>query len=174
MKDIKNDFKSFMNDSSSEVPSARALANLRTQLEKEQARPLPVAIKLGLIHLLGSAVSLATCSQFGVRLVGHGEGLMHVFMEISPTFCHSLCGAFYLACTFILARLLMKNEEWYLLLRTRTLSIASLALLSLGTFTLLSHEMTFQAGLLWLFGATLGAELVSLRKLPLRSLWQRT
>jgi hypothetical protein len=171
MKDIKKDFQSFHDESDLDVAPMGTLGNLKAQIEKEQAKPAPVAIKLGVIHLISSVISLAACPQFGVKLFGEGEGLMHLFMQISPTFCQAFCGAFYLAVTFVMARLILTPEEWYFLLRTRTLTIAALALVSLGAFFIMTPGMTLEAGLLWLFGATVAAELISHKRLPLRSLF---
>ncbi|MNL01466.1 hypothetical protein D3C87_1219370 [compost metagenome] len=171
MIDIKKDFQSFHDESDLEVAPMRALSKLKAQIEKEQAKPFPVATKLGVIHILSSVLSLAACPQFGVKLFGESEGLMHVFMQISPTFCQAFCGAFYLAVTFVMARLILTPEEWYLLLRTRTLTIATLALVSLGAFYIMDPQMTLEAGALWVFGATVAAELISHKRLPLKSLF---
>jgi hypothetical protein len=171
MKDIKKDFQSFHDDADLEVAPMRGLGALKAQIEKEQAKPLSVAAKLGVIHILSSVLSLAVCPQFGVKLFGEGEGLMHLFMQISPTFCQAFCGAFYLAVTFVMARLILTPEEWYLLLRARTLTIATLTLVSLGAFFIMDRQMTLEAGALWVFGATIAAELISHRGLPLRSIF---
>lgn len=165
MKDIKKDFESFASDPSPKAPSA-ILNRIQTQLEKELPSPWKAARGLGLAHLGSSFLTLMACSQFGVRLFFDGEGLMHYFMKISPTFCMSFCGALYLATTVLLARLFLTHDEWNLILRSRGLSIASLALISLGGFSLVSHEVNFETGLLWFFGAALGGELVTYVKSP--------
>jgi len=138
-------------------------------LKQELPSPWKVATKLGLSHVLGSLVTLMSCSQFGVQLVFDGGGLMHLFMRVSPHFCHAFCGALYFMISFTLARLLLSRDEWLVVARSRVLSISVLALLSLGGLSLASHEVTFEAGVLWLFGAALGGELVTLVKSPL--LW---
>ncbi len=165
MKDIKKDFESFAHDSSSNA-SSLVLKKIHAQLEKELPSPWKAARGLGIAHLASSFITLMACSQFGVRLFFEGAGLMHYFMKISPTFCMSFCGALYLATTFLLARLLLTPDEWLLILRSRGLSIASLALISLGGLSLASHEVTFETGLLWFFGAALGGELVTYVKSP--------
>lgn len=173
MKDIKKDFSSFASDLSSPRVPAAVLKNIHAQIERELPSPWVVASKLGGAHLLGSLITLMSCEQFGVQLFFHNGGLMHYFMEISPTFCHVFCGALYFSLTFLVARVLLHNEEWLRIKQSRVLSIGGLALLSLGGFSLVSHEVTFEAGLLWLFGATVGGELVTLIKSPRMLLLRR-
>lgn len=160
MKDLKKDFQSFV-ETSGESGSSFVLQKIHSQLMLPS--PWTAATKLGVAHLVSSLVTLMSCAQFGVRLFFDGHGLMHYFMQISPTFCMAFCGGLYLAITFLIARALLNRDEWLLILRSRTLSILSLSLISLGGFALVSHEVTFQAGLLWLFGAVVGAEFASLR-----------
>ncbi|MNT24939.1 hypothetical protein D3C72_1604390 [compost metagenome] len=162
MKDIKKDFESFsLNE---EVAPTSPLAKVKSQIAAQAPKMRSVAVKLGLIHLGSSFLTLLACPQFGLRLFFEGHGLMHYFMQISETFCYSFCGAFYLASTFVIARFVLNYDEWLLVKKSRTLMIGSIAMISLGIFTMLSAEMSWQLALVWLFGATLGAELVSLSK----------
>nr|WP_295903212.1 hypothetical protein [uncultured Bdellovibrio sp.] len=169
MKDIKKDFESFVNDPADIAGSSFVLSKIHEQLQRELPSAWTVATKLGFAHLLGSLVTLMSCSQFGVQLFFDGGGLMHYFMKISPQFCNVFCGALYLSISFLMARVILKRDEWLMILRSRVLSISTLALVSLGGLALVSHEVTFEAGLLWLFGAALGGELVTLVKSP--TLW---
>ena len=162
MKDIKKEFESFAHNTET-AGSSLTLEKIHAQLALELPSPWKAATKLGVAHLFSSLVILSACSQFGVRLFFPGHGLMHYFMQISPTFCMAFCGALYLCCTFLMARVLLSRDEFLLILRSKVLSILSVALVSLGGFALVSHEVTFEAGLLWLFGAVLGAEMASLR-----------
>lgn len=161
MKDLKKDFETF---TTGEHPAGSSFILEKIHSQLELPSPWKAATKLGVAHLISSVVILSTCAQFGVRLFFPGHGLMHYFMQISPTFCLSFCGALYLASTFLLARLLLTRDEFLVIYRSKILSILSLCLVSLGGFALVSHEVTFQAGLLWLFGAIVGAELASLSK----------
>lgn len=165
MKDIKKDFESFAADTSP-AASPRLLTGLQEKLAGELPSPWTVALKLGGIHTLSTLLTMTSCSQFGLRLFNTGHDLMHTFMNISPTFCETFCGAYYLAITFLLARFLLAREEWLVLLRNRTLSIASVSFISLGVFSALSHEVTWSSALLWIFGATLGAELMTQKVRP--------
>lgn len=168
MTDIKKDFESFAEDSSP-AGSSFVLNKINSTLQAELPSPWKVAGKLGIAHTVATSLTLASCSQFGVTLFNTGHDLMHSFMGISETFCHSLCGAYYLAATFLLARLILNREEWLVLLRSRALSIATLALVSLGMFSALSHEVTWESAVLWLFGASMGAELVTISKRSFRA-----
>jgi hypothetical protein len=165
MKEIKNDFNSFVNDSDATNSAGSALlGRIKKQIENEKPSRQKVLLKLTGLHLAGSAMTLTICPQFGIKLFLSGNGLMDFFMKLSPNFCFVFCGAFYLAATFLLANIFMNYEEWLVLRRTRTLIIASTALLSLGVFMMLSPEVSFYSAVLWLFGASIGAEIMSLRK----------
>ncbi len=166
MTDYKKDFESFASDSSASetAGSSFVLQKIHNEIAKTAPNKGGVAVKLGLIHLGSSALTLMACPQFGLRLFFQGDGLMHYFMKISPTFCQAFCGALYLSATFLLARIVLKYDEWLVVLRSRTLSIATLALLSLGTFAMLNRGVSFEAGLFWVFGAALGAEAMSASK----------
>lgn len=161
MKDIKNEFESFVQNSDHPAGNSFLLEKIHSKLKLPS--PWTAATKLGVAHVISSLVILSACSQFGVRLFFPGHGLMHYFMQISPTFCMTFCGALYLCSTFLIARLLLTRDEFLLIVRSKVLSILSVALISLGGFALVSHEVTLEAGILWLFGAIVGAELASLR-----------
>lgn len=174
MKDIKNEFESFVNDSASPAGSSFVLGKIQQQVQASLPSPWKVATKFGVAHLLGSLVTLMSCSQFGVQLFFDGGGLMHYFMQISPTFCNTFCGALYLSISFLMARFILNYDEWIMIRRSRVLSISILALVSLGALSMVSHEVTWEASLLWLFGAALGGEFMTLVKSPLLWLRQRT
>jgi hypothetical protein len=163
MKNIKKDFASF-----SEAEASAASSQLLNKVKSEIALHAPkfrnVALKLGLIHLVSSCMTLLACPQFGFRLFFQGHGLMHYFMQISDTFCYAFCGAFYLATTFLLARWVLRYDEWLVIKKSRVLAIGSVAMLSLGAFFMISGEVNWELAVVWLFGATLGAELISLSR----------
>ncbi|MEN0058984.1 MAG: hypothetical protein AAGB31_09125 [Bdellovibrio sp.] len=168
MKDLQNDFESFVQNSSQESGSRHILNQVRQQIEKERPLRSQVITKMAIAHSIGTVVTLMSCEQFGLRLFFSGEGLMHYFMQISPTFCMSFCGALYFAISFLCARFILQPEEWLLIMRSRILSISLLALVTLGAFAIFSHEMRPENILLWFLGASLGGEGVSLLRLPHR------
>lgn len=171
MKDIKRDFESFVNDTAIST-SAGILQEVQKRITAQTPRLKSVIAKLAVIHLFASAISLTMCPQFGVNFITTGHGLMHYFMQISETYCYILCGAFYLALTFLLARFILSFDEWLVIKRSRAMTILSLSLVSLGAFYLHTPQIHWQIALLWLFGASLGAELVSLSKTEWRRLPQ--
>ncbi|QDK37527.1 hypothetical protein [Bdellovibrio sp. NC01] len=174
MKDIKQDFESFSSeDAAKTAGSSFVLQKVKEQIALTAPKKSHVAVKLGAIHLASSVATLAACPQFGLRLFFEGDGLMHYFMQISPMFCQAFCGAFYLSVTFILARVLLKYDEWLVILRSRVLSIGVLALGSLGVFAMINRGVSFEAGLFWIFGATVAAELASASKYSVKKLFSR-
>ncbi|MBO9668136.1 MAG: hypothetical protein J7501_15145 [Bdellovibrio sp.] len=168
MKDIKKDFESFANDRSETAGSSFVLNKIHSEIAKAAPKTSHVAMKLGGIHLVSSALTLMACPQFGFRLVFQGEGLMHYFMKISPMFCQTFCGAFYLAVTFVLARMIMKYDEWLIIMRSRVLAVGGLALLSLGAFAMIAGGISWEAGVFWVFGAALAGEAASASKQVLK------
>jgi hypothetical protein len=174
MKDIKNDFESFKNDAGETAGSSFVLNKIRSEISATAPKTSMVAMKLGGIHLVSSLFTLMVCPQFGTRLFFSGDGLMGVFMKISPAFCQVFCGAFYLATTFIIARLLLKYDEWLVLMRSRVLTIGSVTLLSLGVFAMLARGVSFEAGLLWIFGAIVAGEMASASRMTLKRVFSRS
>lgn len=165
MKNLKNDFTIF-SEETSERGSDLILQRIHSQIALEKPTLRKVALKIGAAHLLGSFVTLMACSQFGVRLFFEGGDLMHLFMKVSPLLCEAMCGALYFVLSILAARFILTAEEWIQVQKSRTLLIASLALVSLGAFSLVSHEVNFETGLMWFFGAALGGELISVVKNP--------
>lgn len=166
MSDLKNEFESFVNDRDGASGPSSVLSKIHAEIEKERPSYWMVSGKIGLAHIAGSLVTLSACSQFGVKLFFKDHDLMFFFMHISETFCQTFCGGFYLALTFLFARLMLGREEWSLLLKNRVLAISSLTLVSLVSFSLMTHNVSFEAGLLWMFGAALGAEAMTFVKPP--------
>jgi hypothetical protein len=173
MSSSKNDFKSFVQEKGEAFESSSLLANIHAEIARTTPSLKKVLIKLGLVHLGASLLSLIACPQFGIGFISYGHNLMHYFMQISETYCYILCGAFYLASTIVVARFVLTFDEWLVIKRSRALMIMCLALVSLGAFALHSHEVTFELALLWLFGASLGGELVSLSKYEWKTLPRR-
>ncbi len=172
MKNKTNDFDSFAEgDSQLPAGSAFILNKIHQDIQKLAPHKSQVAVKMGLIHLFSSILTLSACPQFGLRLFFKGEGLMHYFMQLTPTFCQSLCGGLYLSVTFLLARLVLSYDEWLMILRSRTLSIGTLTLGSLGTFAMINQGLSLEAGAFWILGAVVGAEVASISKVRIQKLF---
>lgn len=147
------DFESFLESGHAQLEPS-ALNNLN----KEIFPRLPqVAVKLGLIHILSSVLTLMACPQFGLRLFFSGHGLMNYFMHAGSVGCFAFCGAFYLGTSFWIAKIFLGEFEWALLRRNSFLTLGTLAFLSLGAFTMLnSHEVNFEIALIWVLGGLVG------------------
>lgn len=173
MSQSKNDFKSFVQESAEIPERSQLLSRIHAEIQKTTPSLKKVFIKLSIVHVVASLISLMACDQFGVGFLSYGHNLMHYFMQISETYCYILCGAFYLASTIVVARFVLTFDEWLVIKRSRAMTILSLALISLGAFAIHSHEVTLEVALLWLFGACVGGELVSLSKYEWRTMPRR-
>lgn len=169
MKNLKNEFESF-SEETPERGSDFILQRIHSQIALEKPSLRKVALKIGGAHIFGSFITLMACSQFGVRLFFEGGDLMHLFMKVSPLLCEAMCGALYFVISILAARFILTADEWIQVQKSRTLTIASLALVSLGAFSLVSHEVNFETGLMWFFGAALGGELISVVRNPFAKL----
>lgn len=160
------DFESFLESGPQRLNPA-VLGNIK----KEIFPPLStVAVKMGLIHLVSSVFTLMACPQFGLRLFFEGHGLMHYFMKAGSVACFSFCGAFYLGASFWIAKIFLGEFEWEVLRKNAVLSLGALSLLSLGTFSMMSPELHFEAGFVWFLGAVLSGALPLLTRVQHRPL----
>lgn len=160
------DFESFLESGHAQLP-ASSLENLKKEIFPSLSH---VAMKLGLIHLASSILTLMLCPQFGFRLFFEGHGLMYYFMQAGNVACFGFCGAFYLGTSFWLAKIFLGEFEWLLLRKNSVLALASLSLLSLGAFSMLGHELSFEVGFVWLLGALVSAAIPLLTQVRHRPL----
>jgi hypothetical protein len=143
------DFESFLESGHAQLPSSAL-----DQLKKELFPPLSaVATKMGLIHLLSSVLTLMACPQFGLRLFFEGHGLMHYFMQAGSVACFAFCGAFYLGTSFWIAKIFLGEFEWAVMRKNAALFLGAVSLISLGVFSMIDPDFTFEIGLVWLLGA---------------------
>lgn len=166
MKDLKNDFESFVNNPEQLQGSDSVLKKIHSEIQRNTPALHWVIAKIGVAHFIGSLITLMSCSQFGFQLFFNGGGLMHLFMKVSPSFCYVCCGALYLSLSILAARIILNYDEWLIVLCSKVLSISSLALISLGTLAVVTHEVNLESGALWFFGAALGGEMITLVKSP--------
>jgi hypothetical protein len=143
------DFESFLESGHAQLEPS-ALENLKKEIFPSLSK---IALKVGLIHLASSLLSLMACPQFGFRLFFSGHGLMHYFMKAGSVACFAFCGAFYLGASFWIAKIFLGEFEWAVLRKNSALSLSALSLLSLGAFSMMTQELSFEAGFVWLLGA---------------------
>jgi len=148
------DFESFLESGHAQLESS-VLDSLKKELFPSFSS---VAIKLGLIHLASSVLTLMACPQFGLRLFFEGHGLMHYFMKAGSVACFALCGALYLGATFWIAKIFLGEFEWAAVRKNAVLSMGTISLLSLGAFAMINGpELNFEVGFVWLLGAIVSA-----------------
>ncbi|MGZ3804605.1 MAG: hypothetical protein ACXVB4_10370 [Pseudobdellovibrionaceae bacterium] len=160
------DFASFLESGQSQLDPS-VLEKIKKEIFP---RPSAVALKMGLIHLLSSVFTLMACPQFGLRLFFSGHGLMHYFMKAGSLACFAFCGAFYLGATFWAAKIFLGEFEWEVLRKNPALSLGGVALLSLGVFSMISHDLNFEAVFVWLLGACLSGAIPLLTRVQHRPL----
>lgn len=147
------DFESFLESGHAQL-EASSLDHLKKELFPSFWQ---VALKLGLIHLLSSLLSLMACPQFGLRIFFNGHGLMKYFMHAGDVGCFAFCGAFYLGTTLWLAKIFLGEFEWALIRRNSFLGLGSLTLISLGALLMFTgEEIRFEVALIWILGALVG------------------
>jgi hypothetical protein len=163
------DFESFLESGHAQLDS-EALDHLKKEIFPSLSQ---VAIKLGVIHLVSSFMTLMACPQFGLRLFFEGHGLMHYFMKAGSVACFGFCGAFYLGATFWIAKFVLGEFEWNVLKKNSVLSLSTIALVSLGAFAMFnSRELTFEVGFVWLLGAIVSATIPLLTQVRHRPLFK--
>lgn len=143
------DFELFLESGQAQLPPG-SLETLKKELFPSA---LSVAVKMGLIHVFSSLLTLMVCPQFGFRLFFEGHGLMHYFMKAGSVACFALCGAFYLGSTLWISKIFLGEFEWELVRKHPGLSLGALSLISIGLFSMISHTLNFEIGLVWLLGA---------------------
>lgn len=114
-----------------------------------------VFLRLSLIHLLSSLLTLSVCPQFGFRFFGEGHGLMSYFMKAGDLGCFALCGAFYLGTTVLISGLSFNKYQWRVFTQHSGLMLTALTALSLGAFMMLDTTFVLDLTIMWVLGALL-------------------
>lgn len=150
---LKNDFLNFSKKATISPPPA-VRTHFFDSLNKLTTPSLTQVFRnIISIHLLSSVFSLTICPQFGVRLFFQGHGLMSYFMKAGDLWCWVYCGSFYLGTTLILANLLLNSFQWKVLLNHPALMLTGLVLLSVGSFWMISPDLSWKVILPWIIGA---------------------
>lgn len=106
-----NDMNSFL-QSESRTPPAIILERLKpTILADLRPRRTRVALKVSIIHLIASLVSLLICPQFGISPLGGDTGVMAFLMSWGWAACAAGCGAIFMIGTGSLTAILLKPDE---------------------------------------------------------------
>ncbi len=119
-----------------------------------------VLLRVLVIHLALSLVTLSICSQFGLHLFPLFD-LMNSFMAVAGhTFCMVFCGALFVGVSALALPLALTIEQFRVVRNNSLLQFLILSLLSLGVFVFVGAEILLIPALLWLMGA-LGAGIAS-------------
>lgn len=116
--------------------------------------PLLVFVRLALIAMMASSVTLLFCPQFGLGT--SGAGLMPYLMKISPLACQFGCGVLFVGVGVLAATFLLKREEIRVLKDTKYLQVGALSGVMLGVFICFGSAQFFALEWAWLLGGLTG------------------
>lgn len=160
-KGWERDYQAFIE--TAPVAPPRALSEQLTSWVKNQLHPsaLAVSLKLLVVHLFSSAITLTVCPQFGIGPVGGGHGLMGFVMSFGHQACALFCGALFLGTTAIVSQFVLRPEEARVVYRHQYWQFSLLAVLSLMTLMFISQGTSSPAPskefvALWLIAAVVG------------------
>jgi len=155
-KDWLNDFNEFASIESNAVPKEITDQILKTTHNALNPSAWIILFKLLGIHSVVGTLSLGLCNQFGINPFHTNFSLSNYFMEISHSFCMTMCGILFISLSIIFASLIFRQEEFRVLYKNSLLLTFTLSSFSLGIFILLGAEISLSIGLLWFFGAMFG------------------
>lgn len=130
-KDIHNDYNDFLNGSAV-APSHDLSQKVLGQIQQElRFSPGAVLLKLGLVHVLTTALVLYICPQFGVSWGASSFSLMEAFMRFGHGVCAALCGVTLVGGTFLFAAMALNPQESFWLKQQMPWIPISLSLVTL-------------------------------------------
>lgn len=136
-----------------EVPGSIFL-NLRHRLFPN---PWIVFGKVAVLHFIVGFLSLAICNQFGLNPFQTEQSLTDWFMRMGGhNLCMLLCGAFFMATTYLLANFLLTLEELESVRRYEWLQTGVTGLVSIAAFYFFGAELVATLVALWIAGALIG------------------
>lgn len=157
-KEWADDFKEFLNAGDAAPPKG-VTEKILAQVDKDLNPPAwSVFGKLALVQAVVGTLTLLFCPQFGISILP-GMGLMHLFMQFGATVCMAACGVIFLGAGALVSSLVLKPEEVKIIRRNRTLQLAILSTLSIGTFICLGASVVATLGGAWIVGSTIGGVL---------------
>lgn len=110
MKDDKNDFLEFITQS--EIPPKSLSLSVKQDILLSFHKKAIIA-KFIFFQILGAALTLSFCPQFGIGLVD-GHSITHFFRLLGDWVCASFCGSLFLSSGMLVAYLGMKGDElWW-------------------------------------------------------------
>lgn len=157
------EFSEFINTASEPVPEALSQAIVSTTRRQFLWQKAYVFAKLLGIHTIMSSLSLYVCHQFDMNPFGSRFSLSDYFMAFGHSTCMIFCGFLFLGGSFLVARAVLKENDFSIIRRSYPLQIFILCSLSLGAFMALGAHLTFGMAALWVTGAYLGSAMSLLK-----------
>ncbi len=131
---------------------------IKSIIKKKLNPPIhEVALKVLTVHLISAIITLSICPQFGKKLFNLDIDLMEVFMHmVGSRYCVILCGAFFIASSFLLNAIILNYDELRIIRTHRHLTIFVIVLISFGSFLMFDPVLFLESTALWFIGAILG------------------
>lgn len=155
-KEWIKDYQEFLNGPRTAVPeeiSKKILTKINSDLNPSATT---VFAKLFITHAITGTLSLTICEQFGVAPFRTGFSLSHYFMKFGHNVCLFLCGFLFVSLSVVMARFILRNEDFRVLGKNAKFQIPILSMVSLSIFWMIGAEIFLELSLLWLLGAMLG------------------
>jgi len=129
-----------------------------------QPSALRIGLRLGAVHAVAGALTLAICPQFGIGPIGGGHGLMGVFMQFGEFACAAGCGSFFMGASVLTSLMILTPDELRVI-RQQGAGLGywlALAGLSMGLFMVFGNAMAESVSYLsvWLGSGILAAVLI--------------
>ena len=138
-KKIIQGYESFLTEDNWHSPPGELGDNIRTEVMRDiDPSTFSVVLKLLVIHLFMSSLTLIICPQFGIGPIGGGNGLMGFVSSYGHVVCGLFCGAFFFSGSLVVASLILTNAQKRKIYSNRYATFLGLTLISLVTLIFLS------------------------------------
>lgn len=155
------DYHDFLN--TEEVPVPPELSHRVLTLIKRRMFPSvsQIFIKLLMLHIPISILSLLVCDQFGMSPFERNFSLYRYFMYFGHSVCMFLCGSFFIGGSILISGFILRPHEVRALRKKSYIQSFFLAGISYGSFLMFGAQITLSIALVWLLGAILGGMISS-------------
>ena len=155
-----NDWEELASCNPEPVPAEVSTKILSRAKQVLDPRLASLSLRLFIIHVFASSLTLIFCPQFGIGPLGGDMGWMSFVMALDPWVCSLVCGSIFLGSTSLACQFLLRPEELRKLLRHGVWLFPVVGGVSLGLLMLFSAEFSgLFLTLVWGFGGSLIAVL---------------
>jgi hypothetical protein len=159
--ELNDEYKLFLAASSQEIPEAVSVATKSKILKLLNPSLSLVINKMTGIHLIVGFVSLLFCHQFGMNPFQTEYSLANWMMTAGGhAVCMVGCGVFFMSSSLGGAIAVLSREEFFVLQRSRWLTLSTLSLASILIFALFGANLVLSEVVLWIIGAFGGGALM--------------